>query len=299
MVGTLTIQSDDPQGDRIAEVTASSVYADMYSETFPMPELPSVDLLFLIDNSCSMEGDNRSDINQGIPLLLNELQVVSNWQMIEVTDQSGCSNVPILDGTTVDAAQQLIDNAFASVDFAWSEALLSLASTSLALTGIGDCNSGFLRPGALLYIIVASDEYEQSGVSHLTWIQDFQNYVPRPDMVTISSIVDVHSSCGDGTGPGGYLEAAKATEGTVLDICSPAWGGELSNIADTLAAAPPVYLLPVNTLASSLVVTLDGVETTDYEFDLATRVLTLFDPAYVKDFSSLTVDYALASACIP
>jgi len=298
-LGTLTVQSDDPEGDRGAEVVGSAVYGNTHSETFEDPELPSVDLLFLIDNSCSMEGDNVADINQGIPLLLTELQAVSNWQMIQVTDQGGCSNVPILDGSTVDASQQLIDNAFASVAGNWSEALLSLAATSLSHTGVGGCNHGFLRTGALLYIIVASDEVEQSGFDHTHWLQAYETYVPRPDMVTVSSIVDVNSACGDGSGPGGYLQAANATAGTVLDICTPTWGSELSTIADTLAAAPPIYLLPILAIPASMVVTLDGTVTTDYLYDPNTGVLTLTDPAYIRDVSHLTVDYSVESDCLP
>jgi len=298
-LGTLIVQSDDPEGDRVAEIMGSAVYAEVLNEVFPLPSLPAVDLLFLIDNSCSMESDNTEDITLGIPLLIDELQAVANWQMIEVTDDSGCSNVPILDETSVDAAQQLIDNAFATSGGNYSESLLSLASTSLDQTGVGDCNEGFLRPGALLYVIVASDENEQSGVSHVTWLQDFQSHLPRPEMVTVSAIVDVNRNCGDGSGPDGYLEAANETGGTVLDICTPSWGANLSNIADTLASAPPVYLLPEGVLPASLVVTLDGSVTTEYYFDEPSGILTLVDAAYVEGVSSLSVDYALSSACIP
>jgi hypothetical protein len=299
VLGTLTVQSDDPAGDRVAEIMGSAVYSELITEVFPLPSLPAVDLLFLIDNSCSMESDNIQDITVGIPLLVDELQAVANWQMIEVTDGSGCSNVPILDQTSVDASQQLIDNAFVSSGGDYSESLLSLAATSLGLTGVGDCNEGFLRPGALLYVIVASDERERSGISHVTWLQNFESYLARPEMLTVSAIVDVNRNCGDGSGPDGYLEAANATSGTVLDICTPSWGANLSNIAETLASAPPVYLLPDNVLPESLVVTLDGNVTSDFYFDAPSGVLTLVDAAYVKDVSTLSVDYALSSTCVP
>jgi hypothetical protein len=60
-----------------------------------------------------------------------------------------------------------------------------------------------------------------------------------------------------------------------------------------------VYLLPEGVLPASLVVTLDGSVTTEYYFDEPSGILTLVDAAYVEGVSSLSVDYALSSACIP
>ena len=296
--GTLTVESNDPAGDRVATISAAATYADTDVDIFLNPEIPSVDVLLLIDNSCSMEGDNTNDINIGLPALVTELGNVSNWQMIEVTHRNGCSNVPILDASVLDASQQLVANAF-STPGNFSEWLLETASLALSQSTLGGCNSGFLRPGALLHIIVASDEEEQSGVNFNTWVSNFQSYVPRADMVAVSAVVDTTFSCGDGTGPGGYLEAANATGGQVLNICTPYWGAQLTNIADSVANAPPVYLLPVLAIGDSLVVTLDGLVTLDFSYNPVVGALTVTDPAYIKDVSTVTVEYALASTCVP
>ncbi len=294
VTGTLTVQSDDPRGEQVAEVTASSTYTDTDVELFLVPEIPSVDLLFLIDNSCSMEGDNIDDITLGIPLLINELAMVSNWQMIEVTHTNGCSNVPILDANSPNPAQDLINNAF--VPGSISEALLQTASQALSQTFPGGCNSGFLRPGALLHILVASDEPEQSGVSYTTWLQDFESYVPRADMMTVSAVVDINNC---GFGAAGYIEAANATGGALLDICDPTWGAQLTNIADSIADAPPTYVLPIQAIADSLIVMVDGIVTVDFSYSPTLGILTVTDPTFVKGVSEVTVEYALASSCIP
>jgi len=296
--GTLTVQSTDPAGDRVAVVTGSSAYADTSTDIFTVPDVPMVDVLFLIDNSCSMEGDNTADVNTGIPLLISSLGNVSNWQMIQVTHQNGCSNTPILDASVLDAETQLINGAFSTPNN-FSEWLLETASLALSKSALGNCNAGFLRPGALLHILVASDENEQSGFNWSSWVSDFQTYTVRPDMVTVSSVVDINYACGDGSGPGGYLEAANDTNGALLDICTPYWGSQLTNIADSVDDAPPTYSIPPTAVMASLVVTLDGNVTIDYLYNPTLGILTLTDPAYVKDVSVVEVEYALASDCIP
>ena len=93
----------------------------------------------------------------------------TDWQLIEVTDEDGCANGGVFSSASVDV-QLLIDQAFSGVHHALTEALLELASVALGKTGAGQCNDGFLRPGAELVILVASDEREQSGVPAAAWL---------------------------------------------------------------------------------------------------------------------------------
>ena len=73
--GTLTVTSDDPKGDKIAEQTASAD-GRLVMDSFYEPGIVPVDILFMIDQSCSMETLADDNIRQGMPAFINELQNV-------------------------------------------------------------------------------------------------------------------------------------------------------------------------------------------------------------------------------
>ena len=57
--GTLSVTSNDPRGVVTADQTAEGFYSDATTEQFLEPDVPPVDVMFLIDQSCSMEQDRQ------------------------------------------------------------------------------------------------------------------------------------------------------------------------------------------------------------------------------------------------
>ena len=294
--GTLSVTSNDPRGLVTADQVAEGFYSNTTTEQFLEPDVPPVDVMFLIDQSCSMEQDNVDDISNGIPGFINELQQVADWQLIQVTQETGCANGGVLDDTVPNADTLLINNAFNSFHHNYTEALLALAELALSKTSPGNCNAGFLRPGAALHIIVASDESEQSGTSWSTWLSYFEGYVADPSMVTVSSVVDINRNCGDNSGPGGYLDITNATGGTALDICNANWGTQMTNIAQGIAAGSRTYKLGQNALAGTIEVRVNGIPTTDFVYDGIENAVTINSPA-IGEGDIVDVDYAIAADC--
>ena len=189
--GQLTVTSDDVEGPDTADqvVTAEAL---LMQEVFTEPGIPPVDVLFLIDQSCSMQALADDNIRSGMPAFVNELQSVADWQLIQVTGSDGCANGGVMDSTTPNAATLLSDNAF-NVFFAglYTEQLLKHAEKALSLTDPGECNEGFLRPGASLHILVASDEAESSFQSWSYWRTQYEGYVTDPSLVKVSGILNL------------------------------------------------------------------------------------------------------------
>lgn len=298
--GVLAVTSNDPRGVVQADQNGEGAYDNLMAEDFTEPGVPPVDVMFLIDQSCSMSHDNVDDIEQGIPSFVYELQNVADWQLIQVTQDNGCSNHGVLDSTmnSTGVISDLIREAFNNT---WghnyqTEALLQLASMALAQTGPGQCNAGFLRPGALLHIIVASDEREQSGVHWSNWVADYQSYVSAPDLVKVSAIADLNRRCGDNSGPGGYLEAANATGGATLDICNPHWGAQLTDIASEVLAGIRTYNLAQPAHANSIEVLVNGVPASDWEYNAAHNSVTINSPP-IGEGDLVEVNYGVAGEC--
>lgn len=293
--GLLAVKSTDPRGVLSAEQHAAGLYAATGSDSFTEPGVPPVDVMFLIDQSCSMEQDNVDDIQSGIPGFMTELEKHADWNLIQVTKADGCANGGILTDTSPNVESTLISNAFNSNHHSYTEALLQLAGIALTKTAPGQCNAGFLRPGALLHIIVASDEREQSGTSWSSWLSSYQTYVADPDMVRVSAIADIHKQCGDNSGAVGYTEIANATGGTVLDICNPSWGAGMTDIAANIGAGARTYELSADAHEASIEVRINGVVTTQWTYDPATQRVTVEEE--VGEGDVVEIDYGLPVDC--
>lgn len=300
--GLFSVTSNDPRGVVTADQSGEGAYIEERTETFTEPGVPPVDVMILIDQSGSMESDNVDDVRNGFPDFVTELQNVSDWQLMLITDYTGadaaCGTGGVMDNRTNNVANLLVNNAFPGSQGGFAnydtEALLRLADTALSKTGPGGCNEGFLRPGALLHIIVMSDEREQSGQPGSHWVSQYENYVSSPDFVKVSGILDLNSNCGDGSGPGGYIDAVNITGGASLNICNANWGAQLSDIASDVIAGIRTYNLSDPADPGSVEVTVNGNRTND--FSVTGNDVTINSPP-VGEGDVVEITYGVLAEC--
>lgn len=296
--GTLEVTSNDPVGVETADQNGEGAYVATNTETFATPGAPPVDIIITIDQSCSMEDDNVDDVQLGFPGFVNVLQTIADWQLILVTDKSGCATGGIIDGNTPNASSLLVNNAFpgGAVDYGTTEALLKLNDIALSKTGPGGCNEGFLRPGALLHAVVLSDEAEQSGNNATYWVNQLQSYVTDPNLLKISGVLDLNRNCGDGSGAAGYEQAVDLTGGSKLNICNANWGNSFTDIASEVLAGLNAYNLSDPADGETMEVLVNGVPTTDFDYVEGTQSLTIHSPP-IGDGDSVEVNYNIVSTC--
>jgi hypothetical protein len=297
--GTLTVSSNDPQGDETAQQTGNADWLASYTDTFYTPGAPPVDVLITIDQSCSMAGDNTDDVQQGFPDFVNELQQISDWQLMLVTNPNGCATQGVLDPTTPNASDILVNNAFNSAHddnggANLTESLLELSSIALSKTGPGNCNDGFLRPGALLHIITLSDEPEQSGQTGAYWVSQFESYVTDPNLLKVSGVLDLNNSCG--TGAAVYTDAIAQTGGASLNICNSNWGASFTDIASEVLAGIQTYPLANQADESTIVVYVNGVATTDFTYSASSNSVTVNSPP-IGEYDVVDIDYSVPATC--
>ncbi len=298
--GILSVNSNDPDGVETAEQTGEGVWAGSTSETFDTPTAPPVDVLIAIDQSCSMASDNTDDVELGFPAFVQELQSVADWQLMLVTDAfTACATSGVLDDSVSNVENILVNGAFNSAHddnggANRTEALLELSEIALSKTGAGQCNEGFLRPGAMLHIVTISDEPEQSGLSAASWVSVLEGYVSDPSLLKISGVLDLNDSCG--TGADEYVDAVAQTGGASLDICSSTWGSQFSNIGSQVLLGAPTYPLSANADPYSLQVRVNGVATYDYVYDPATQSVTISAPT-IGEGDTVDIDYNILATC--
>ncbi len=291
--GRLDVTSNDPRGIVSADQDGEGTYEQEVTEVFTEPGVPPVDVMLLIDNSCSMEMDNTDDVRRGIPDFLDRLEQTADWQLVEVTLPSGCANGGVLTPASPSVEQLLVNFAFNSDDSnPRTEKLFELADLALGKTGPGDCNEGFLRPGALLHVIVLSDEPEQSGRNASYWVSRLGSYVASPEHLVISGVLDVNRFCG--TGAAVYSTAVDQTGGSRLNICNASWGANFGDLASEVLAGIRIYNLANEPDPASVVVKVNGVPTTS--FRVQGSDVTIEDPP-VGEGDLVEITYGTFAVC--
>ena len=198
--------------------------------------IPSVDVLFVVDNSCSMEEEQAAlgvnfpafvkwflasglDYHVGVvstdmrdPLHAGRLRVSDKHRWIEQStpNAEAVFSQMVQMGTTGDALERGRAAAY----------------TALELLADVD-NAGFVRQDAGLHLAVVSDEDDASGASPVSR-EEFVAYLnearPSPRMVSFSSIVGPLTGCPDIGEPGTeYLSVTELVGGVFWPICTKDW----------------------------------------------------------------------------
>jgi hypothetical protein len=287
--GTLTVTSTDPAGPDTASVSGVVSLVDERTESVVAP-LPIADILLLVDTSCSMYADNIDDVTLGIPAMLQALDRSADWQLAVISSDNGCMNIPLVSDASPATANLVVNSIFTYPQHALSEALFAMGAA--ALNHLDDCNEGMLRPGSQMHFIVVSDEPEQSNTPWQDWIQTFQAY---SGTFVVSAVVDEGTVCGYGSD--GYLQAAAATSGVVLDVCQSDWGSQLDSVVDAIAegVVAPIALEDVP-LEESLRVSVAGVPVDSFHYNATTNTIEDILPP-PRPGQQIDITYGLTGEC--
>ena len=82
----------------------------------------------------------------------------------------------------------------------------------------------------------------------------------------------------------------------MIDICQADWGHQLTDIAGSSAGAFPGYVLQQPADESTIVVSVDGVETTDWTYDPVKNFVTINDPPLGED-DVVDITYGILAEC--
>lgn len=198
--------------------------------------VPTVDALFVVDNSCSME-EEQALLAGNFPVFLSwfiqsgldfHIGVVST----DMVDPLESGRLRQVQGRRwVDARTREPESVFAQMtvmgtDGYWLEKGRAATYTAIQLLGETD-NLGFVRSDAAMHVTVVSDENDDSGDSpigreeFIAWLRALR---PSRQMVSFSSIVGPVAGCADIGSPGTeYTDVSAEVGGVIWPICDPDW----------------------------------------------------------------------------
>ncbi len=266
----------------------------------------SVDVLWVIDNSCSMTEEQQA-LEQNFGSFMQYFTASGLDYHVGVVTTDMTSNREsgrlVVDSQNT---QRYIDNTFAEADAVATFGRRAVLGTdgdsdergkdavhAALVDHVNGVNAGFYREDAALSVVVISDEPDFSTIRVNTFVTWMRGLKVSDDMVSFSSIVGpLPTGC---TPPGGgwdatpaeagvgYVEVTRDLGGVEWSICSSDWQGALTELGLQAAGLKREFFLSLVPVESTIAVHVepqDGEPTapfvagTDYTYSRARNSIT-------------------------
>ncbi len=293
----ITIDGNDPMRPSV-EVSQYGYgdVEDWHTETHIQEEIPILDILWVIDDSGSM---NRfqNNLSANIGLFVNAfISTGADYRMSVIT-------------TTYSSIGSIIDQNTSNPEAAISsEVLVGLGGHGMekgietsyqALSNPASAGPGglFFREDATLVVIYVSDEPDHSG-PWSGYLSFFDNLKPPGQFTPYAVIGDPPSGCtiqnyGGAQYGSGYWDLVDYYGGNWYSICASDWGVQLQNMANSMAGRRAYTLEEPDPIESTITVKVNGQIVTEWEYDSNTNKV-IFETESVPDpGQTIEITYAV------
>ncbi|MEN0065308.1 MAG: vWA domain-containing protein [Myxococcota bacterium] len=241
--------------DPVALDETAEPQGEIQVDTFVQATVPTSDVLFVVDNSCSMENEQSAlggNFSSFLDVMFaSEIDFHIGVVATDMTDPDhqgrlrSSGEYRWIDPETPDAALRFASMVGLGIDGDPQERGRAAAFTALEVLADG-WNQGFLRRDASLHLVVVSDENDASGpepIGRDEFVGYLRGLKVAPFTTTFSSVVGPKgaqlgpfSPCSAEYGAE-YLAVTDAVGGLDQSICEEDWGallGELGSVASGL-----------------------------------------------------------------
>lgn len=302
----LVVESDDPD-EGVFEVPLGGTGFLEQTDVIEQGTQYSADILFVVDDSGSM-GNDQTKLANSFSTFINWLidHTISFHIGVTTTDMSASGNQgtffgspAILKNDTPNLVTEFAANVHVGTSGSASEKGLDGAVAALTYPNITNENAGFLRDDAKLFVVIVSDEEDQSTES-VSYYVDLLAAVKdgiTEDLFLAAIVGPPTGSCsGDGTASAAprYNEALALTGGLYGSICDSDFGLTLQNLAFEITSPTAEFFLSFIPDLETLKVKVDGVQqgADRWTYDpFANSVI--FDAAFVPVMGAdVSIEYA-------
>ena len=242
--------------------------AEIWIDSFDqVGEFDEIDILWVIDKSCSMSVHDDSLID-GVQAMMNNLPTDVNWRLKMIT-AGGSSHIvqpttfPLTRGDTpTDALDMLNALPADGYEKGFDAAKNYIMTDAYAQT--------WMRHDASLLVVFVSDEEEQSAMTvndFIMWYENIRNGVYMASIVNVDTADSIctHAPYSNMIGAR-YMEATDYFSGNVIDICEDDWGTAVEEATNEIEPYEN-YRLTHIPYTDTIVVFADGSMYNDWRFD--------------------------------
>ena len=271
-------------------------------DVFTQSEKQEVDVLFVVDDSCSM-ADEQHQLGQNFSSFISTANVRQvDFQIgVTTTDVSfgpqGDLVGPIITRSTPNFERAFQQQAVRGVGGSGFEQGLEAMNRALEKAAAGTApNAGLLRRGAAFVLIIISDEDDQSPAADVFYFNRLRQFAGNGFSVAVVSgqTNGCASNLGSAT-PGAKYESFVALTGGISEsICSNNWAQTLGNIGAAVFGLKDRFQLSSRADQSQpIVVTVDGVAAapSHWSYDAADQSI-VFDRNFLPpERAQISIEY--------
>lgn len=283
---------------------------------------PQADILFLVDNSCSMGGEQASLSTNFASFITYADAEAVDYHIAAVTlDEAiggfglfqpvgGTPMERVITRQTPNAAAAFQANVAVGAVGPGPEKGFDAAYFALSNPTYASQHSNFLRPQAFLSIIVVSDQPDLSTNTTDFYYQFFASIKGFQNRNKFAFSAIVGDDPGGCSGPGGqawagprYIDMARRTGGVFQSICTADWARALEDLSRTAFGLRNQFFLSGQPVVPTIEVFIDGVSfppndggIVNWAYDGGTNAV-VFTP-FATPEPGTTVDISYAAQCL-
>ena len=260
-LGYLTVESSDLSDPVvIAGQDGIGIRHGTLVDEFIQEEQLELDILFVIDNSCSMS-DEQSELAFNSDLFISPLTTSgADFHIGTITTDSPDFRGPVLTLATPDLITEFQNQVVAGTAGSATERGLLMAADSLQPGADAGPGRPFFRDTANLVVVIVSDE-DDSGTGVVA--DHVADMMSVKDLSTttfnLHSVAGLYPSSACATPAARYDEAVLLGSGQFFDICTSDWGLQVEQIAEDALSSVLNYPLSEDPIIDSIEVYDDGI----------------------------------------
>jgi len=307
----IAIRGNDPQNPEIEVLQyGDGVYEQWITQEYIQEEIPLLDIIFVIDNSGSMNIFHQHLASQMTNFMNAFVISGADYHMSFVTTDKGyfqgSGAVYWIDNTfinPIDWAQGVITGigVHGSAYEKGIEYARAVLQNTDSLKGAAP-GTPFWRDDATLVIIYVSDEPDFSAGTWNSYTSFFDTIKTDVNLVRHFGVIgDYPSGCSYQYGNyfrtvgfgSGYWNMTQRYNGDWYSICAADWGQQMQDLADTVTTRKIFAIDEPDPIENSIIVYVNGQLVTNWSYDLNSNSIIFDDNAVPEPSQTIKIEYAI------
>ncbi len=295
----ITIKGNDPQTPEVEALQSGDGDVERwYNQTWLQEEIPVLDVLWVIDNSGSM---NRfqTNLSTNIGSFMSAFAATGADYNMGVISTDEWYLGPIITPYSADPEGELASQVMMGIFGSGMEKGIEMAAASLSSSAAAGPGGAFFREDAKLIVIFVSDEPDHSSPGWASYVTFFDALKPIGDFVPYGVIGDYPGGCtisspyGNAQPGTGYWNLIDHYGGSWYSICASDWGVQLQDLAGEVTGRKTFRLDEEDPIVDTIEVSVNGQATTDWEYDETTNAVVFTDGHVPEEGQTIDIDYAV------
>ena len=299
---SITIVSNDPKTPEVELVQYGEGDVEMwFNQTYQQEEIPVLDVLWVIDNSGSMN-QFQTNLATNISSFMSAFtQTGADYHMAVITTDRWTIG-QILTPTTPNVEQELSNLVMTGTYGSGMEKGVEMSYRALSSSSSAGPGSSFWREDATLVVIYVSDEKDWSSPGWNSYTNFFDGLKQPGQFVPYGVISDVPGGCQYTTLSGhvrslqpgyGYWDLIDHYGGTWYSICTTDWGVQLQDLAGEVTGRRMFMLEEDDPIVDTIEVSVNGQTTENWEYDSDTNSVIFSEGHVPEEGQTIEIDYAV------